>query len=268
MAFFGSKNLKTLLNGSEIILPFNENNIKNGAYELSLGAQVFQTGIKPRKVKSLKENEEIFIDPGQFALLLTEEKVKVPKNKIAFISIKAGIKFEGLVNVSGFHVDPGFQGKLLFSVYNAGPSTIVLRRGKRYFPMWFSELNEEQEYVGEHDKQSIIPIESIRALSQGELASPNELSKRIEEIKQFKTKVEWVLLGIITLLIGVSVKLWLDVGKLRDAVDFGYNNKTIELKLDSINGGIQYKIIHFNNKIDSLNKVINIKEDKKKGKRQ
>jgi dCTP deaminase len=264
MAFVGSRNLEALLTESEIIFPYSETNIKNGAYELCLGSQVFQTGIKPRALKNLKEKEEIFIEPGQFALLLTEEKVKIPKDKIAFISIKAGIKFEGLVNVSGFHVDPGFEGKLLFSVYNAGPSTIVLRRGTRYFPMWFAEMNEEQDYIGEHKNQDIIPIDPIKALSQGELASPNELSKRIDDVKQFKTKVEWGTLAIVTLLVGVSIKLWLDVGKLRDAIDFGYNNKTEELKLDSIRNDMKLTINSLNTKVDSLSNVLKKNEIKKK----
>ena len=49
------------------------------------------------------------IPPGQFAFLLTEEVVSVPPDALAFISIRAKTKFRGLVNVSGFHVDPGYQ---------------------------------------------------------------------------------------------------------------------------------------------------------------
>ncbi len=188
MAFLGTKKLKELLSASEVVTPFDENKLKNGAYELSLGSQVFQTGSRPRVVKNLTPKEKIYIEPGQFALLLTEEKVQIPKDKIAFISIKASSKFNGLVNVSGFHVDPGFKGKLLYSVYNAGPSTIVLSQGTSYFPIWFAELGESQEYKGSHGEQTQIPDDPIRALSQGELASPNELSKRIDEQKHFKTK--------------------------------------------------------------------------------
>lgn len=181
MAFIGNKSLQTLLPSLSVISDYDENRIKNGAYEMSLGSQVFQTDSSPRSVKNLNENEKIEIKPGQFALLLTKEYVTIPKDKIAFISIKAGIKFKGLVNVSGFHVDPGFEGNLLFSVYNAGPSIIVLSSGKPYFPIWFADLNESQDYNGKHEKQTLIPDEPVEALSQGELASPNVLSKRIED---------------------------------------------------------------------------------------
>ena len=49
---------------------------------------------------------------------------------MAFISIKAKLKFRGLVNVSGFHIDPGYRGKIIFAVFNAGPQPILLRRGQ------------------------------------------------------------------------------------------------------------------------------------------
>ncbi|MBF4519170.1 deoxycytidine triphosphate deaminase, partial [Flavobacterium sp. ANB] len=181
MAFIGNKNLENLLSTSEVVSHFDPKRIKNGAYEMSLGSQVFQTDSVPRSVKDLIEHEKIEIKPGQFALLLTKEYVRIPEDKIAFISIKAGVKFKGLINVSGFHVDPGFEGNLLFSVYNAGPSTIILSNNKPYFPIWFAELNESQDYKGSHEKQIRIPDEPIEALSQGDLASPSILSKKIDE---------------------------------------------------------------------------------------
>lgn len=255
MAFLGSNSLKNLLIGSDIILPFNVNNIKNGAYELTLGEQVFQTGENPRAVRNLIVDEEIYINPGQFALLLTEETVKVPKNKIAFISIKAGIKFEGLVNVSGFHVDPGFEGKLLFSVYNAGPSTILLRRGKRYFPMWFAELNETQEYVGDHENQRIIPDAPIKALSQGELASPTVLSKRIDEvntklqermglIEKEQTAKDYLVKTAVGLGVIILIKLIFDWVSYDNGFKKAIELKRKELKLDSI---INQRLVEENN---------------------
>lgn len=72
---------------------FEEKRIKSGAYELSLGKEVFVTDAKNRKPELLSEtNRGIDINPGQFALFLTKEKVHIPKDKIAFISIKAGEK--------------------------------------------------------------------------------------------------------------------------------------------------------------------------------
>lgn len=157
MSFLGVKGINELQKAKKIISPFQENRIKNGSYELSLGSEVFLTDSKNGKVEIIDavKNRQIDINPGQFALLLTAEKVSIPKDKIAFISIKAGEKLKGLVNVSGFHVDPGFSDNLIFSVYNAGPSIIVLNCGEPYFPIWFAELKtelEDDEAYGEENE--------------------------------------------------------------------------------------------------------------------
>ena len=53
----------------------------------------------------------------------------------------------GLVNVSGFHVDPGYKGRLKFAVYNAGGSDIKLTRGDAIFLIWFSELDKVSQHL-------------------------------------------------------------------------------------------------------------------------
>jgi dCTP deaminase len=254
MSFIGNENLTKLLNdGTKVIEPFNPKRILNGAYELSLGAEVFLTDDKHKKVKRLYDGEKIEIKPGQFALLLTKEYVKIPNNRIAFISIKAGIKFKGLVNVSGFHVDPGFEGNLLFSVYNAGPSNIRLSNGTAYFPIWFAKIDQEhQEYSGKHDNQTRIPDAPVEALSQGELASPNVLSKRIDENRHMKTKIEWVFLAIFTGVVALLVKVWTDSNKLKDAVDYGYKKKATEILVDSTLRDMKDSVARLNTKVDSL----------------
>lgn len=109
MAYLGSNSIRKLIFEDELISPFREGRIKYGAYELSLGEEIFQTDSSTGKKEVLKNNgDQVIIKPGQFALLLTDEKLRMPLDKIAFISIKAGIKLKGLINVSGFHVDPGF----------------------------------------------------------------------------------------------------------------------------------------------------------------
>ncbi len=255
MSFIGNDNLKALLEDHDpkVIAPFDPKRIKNGAYELSLGGEVFLTDSQKRSVKHLLNNEMIEIRPGQFALLLTKEYVKIPNDKIAFISIKAGIKFEGLINVSGFHVDPGFEGNLLFSVYNAGPSNIRLSNGTAYFPIWFAEIDQKhQDYKGAHEKQKRIPDDPVKALSQGELASPNVLSKRIEDNRNLIVRIEWIGGLIFAAMVGLLVKMSTDSSKLKDAVDYGYRKKATEMIADSALKNMKDSVTMLNKKVDSL----------------
>lgn len=248
MAFLGVKDLLRIQEKYKVVHPFDEKKVKNGAYELSLGSEVYLTDSKTGKVEIIdkEKNRQVDINPGQFALLLTEEQVNIPNDKIAFISIKAGEKLKGLINVSGFHVDPGFNDHLLFSVYNAGPSTIILNCGEPYFPIWFADLKtelEEDEAYGkdnEHFKKfGHIPPKYIEFLKRGDLTSPKALYDKIKEVEagltekilksdEKKERNEWLMKFIIGLLIMISIKLIWDWGAYKQGYKAGKNAKSIK----------------------------------------
>ncbi len=96
--------------------------------------------IQDGKHDTSHKGEKVTIPPGQFALLTTKELIYVPSNAIAFISIRAGIKFQGLVNVSGFHVAPGFRGPLKVAVYEADSRDIDLDQDERVFMIFFTSF--------------------------------------------------------------------------------------------------------------------------------
>src|SRR2546427_12576469 len=157
MAFWSSEKLKERLVTETLFEPCDLSNVKNGAYELGLGSEAFVTSDATQKTE-LDVGKQLVIPSGQFGLLVTAERVSIPEDAIGFISIKAGVKFRGLVNVSGFHVDPGFSGKLKFAVYNAGSQNIVLDRNQRVFLIWFSSLDRitTDLYKGSHQNQLLL----------------------------------------------------------------------------------------------------------------
>jgi dCTP deaminase len=105
---------------------------------LRLGTEVYLSSEDlPRK---LSKGDLISIRSGEFALLITEEEIRLPLNVMGSISMRFGFKRKGLINVSGFHVDPGYEGKLIFSVYNAGPNDIVVRRCDSLFMIFLRNL--------------------------------------------------------------------------------------------------------------------------------
>lgn len=207
MAFWSSEKLATRIEGGGLIAPYDGGAIKSAAYELSLGEECFLTSDQDNTKDKLENHDQVSIPPGQFGLLISEEVIKVPLDAIAFISIKAGVKFRGLVNVSGFHVDPGFTGKLKFSVFNAGGQPIVLQRNQRVFLIWYADLDQKTAvaYSGEHQNQSQITGEDVMRI-QGEIASPAALAKRISDLEvQFKV---WsgVILTVVLAVFAMSLK--------------------------------------------------------------
>jgi len=252
MSYLGTNRVNELIALRKVIDPAPVR-VTCGAAELSLGDEVFRTDSSEMKKEFLKqEREQVVINPGQFALLLTKESVNIPNDKIAFISIKAGIKLKGLVNVSGFHVDPGFKGNLVFSVYNAGSCPISLVRGEPCFLLWFAELDlvqsETDDYeTGDHDHkgQNSIPTKYIDALLAGELASPNVLGKRIEEyrteldtrirlVEKEHTAKDYLIKTAIGLWIVIILKLGFDWVSYGIGFQKGYASKQKEITADSL----------------------------------
>lgn len=173
-----------------LIEPFVPEQVDCAAYTLAIGPEIYvsptdqTTDPATVTVRKLDEEEAFTIPPGQFAFLLTEEIVSVPADALAFISIRAKTKFRGLVNVSGFHVDPGYRGQLTFSVFNAGPVPIHLKRGQPIFLIWYANLDRDSEYTKKDGAiRKGIDTELITAVA-GELlsfAGPSQKIRNVDE---------------------------------------------------------------------------------------
>lgn len=244
MSFLGNQKLESNL--PNLISPFNRENLESAHYELTLGDEAYLTDSQSGSKDILTESNSIVsIEPGQFALLLTNETVKVPIENLAFISIKAGLKFKGLVNISGFHVDPGFEGKLIFSVFNAGPSRILLEQGQKCFLIWYSNLVGTADYHGKHNGQSKIPLNHIQDLS-GKLASPNVLLDRVNKIDGSLDRHWWAILFILLTCVGFCSRYYWQKSEYENGFSDGYNQIEIENRVNS-----KVDLI-INDKIDSI----------------
>jgi dCTP deaminase len=142
MAFWSGEKL---LENKNVVLPFSEKQIDCNAYTLRMGSCYYRTAEQEtgheQKKTFLSAGESFLIPAGQFAFLLSKEEVEIPQNAMAFISMRTAIKFQGLINVSGFHVDPGYKGKLIYAVYNASPSPVQICENDFVFKIWFCDLD-------------------------------------------------------------------------------------------------------------------------------
>jgi dCTP deaminase len=227
MAFWSGETLTRKL--GNLIVPFDPSCVQCASYELSVGNQAFVTkddliggdaGTSLTHVlESAPPSNTVIIKPGQFAFLLTEETIEVPTNALALISMKAKLKFRGLINVSGFHVDPGFRGKLVFSMYNAGPREIILNRGQRIFIIVYADLDQASippfVYNGGSQGQSSIKAEMIEHISSGQVFSPMRLQTEMSAIRSDLTEVRIrarLIDGIVLASIGIFVSIVVAVG--------------------------------------------------------
>lgn len=198
------------------VIPWEEERVESAGYRLSVGKEYFVNGDGTSTVDQLLEGESFVISPGEFAFILTKERVQVSKSSIGFISMRANLKFRGLVNVSGFQINPGFRGNLVFAVFNAGPRHINIRYGDEIFSVWFADLDEPA--VDDHEEGGKIPnnltgipSDIINGIS-GEALTAYQLSKQIRELTEKVTKTRTLLFRLI-IIAGIILSLFLLINR-------------------------------------------------------
>jgi dCTP deaminase len=223
MPFWSSQTLADRID--ELIAPPNPEAIDCNAITLSVGEEIYITPeleeIHTRSKVLLRNNQGFLIPPGQFAFLMTEEVVRVPPTAMAFISMKATFKMKGLVNVSGFHADPGWEGPLIFAVFNAGPSPVHLHRGLPLFLIWYAELDHESDKRKSGLGPRQIPPATINNMTGGvnsvnlldkrlvdeantRRSEDDKLSERIHDVEKSQTRITVTLGVILTIALSIA----------------------------------------------------------------
>jgi dCTP deaminase len=163
--------------------------VRQCSYDLRLGRELYRAGESAPRF--LTENDPyVSLPPGQFAILTCHEIVEIPNNMMAFISVRSKYKLEGLVNISGFHVDPTFKGVLRFGVQNVGPADVLLKLYEPTFTIFFAELTSEKIGDGRdneddvHFKQGLtgIRLEDVQLLG-GRNFTLSTLQKEVDRLR-------------------------------------------------------------------------------------
>jgi len=201
VTFWSGEKLKNRLLGEGLVSPFKESQVDCAAYTLTLGGSAFTSSDGQNRAEMVAQGKSpgewnvlpgktVTIQSGQFALLLTNEIVTIPSDAVGFISIKARAKFDGLINVSGFHVDPGWKGRLIFAVFNAGPQDLVYERGMPLFLLFMADLERSSELVKKgNPSYERIPADLMQRLG-GEVPSLYKVKKKTNEMEHQLKSIE------------------------------------------------------------------------------
>lgn len=223
MSFLTSQAIKKLNDSNrvstppqpDLVEPFDATRIAQASYELSLGQESFISEKNP-EIRTLGPGSMLKIPAGQMAFLTTKEKVNIPKDCLAFISIKASKKLKGLINISGFHVDPGYSGHLLFSVFNSSPTDVSLKEGDALFLIWFYKLDTEDQTPYPANKGGkTINTDLVDKITDA-FPSNGEISR---ELLSLKNKIQLIGWGMVAIGLPVGLiffQLVLDTWKGRD----------------------------------------------------
>ena len=212
---WSSETLKSEL--PRLVEPYDPARIICASYELSMGNEAWVTHDNDPQTRvrvNLDRDERVNIPAGQFALLLVDEIVEIPRRAIGLISIKSAVKVRGLINVSGFHVDPGYRGRLVFGVFNAGSKPITIGQGEPTFLLWYVSLDRPTDNVYSGSRQDVLHITDEQVMNlKGPTFNPTALADRVTKLENhhnwWRTIALSISAGLILLVVGFILGEWI-----------------------------------------------------------
>ncbi len=142
---------------------FDAQRLNEASYDLRVGDEVYLSENQiPTRLGP--DSPYVVLPPGQFALVKTYEEIRIPRDLIGLLSIRSKFKFQGLINISGFHVDPTYTGNLIFSVQNVGPNDIRLKYLEPVFMLMWANLLTKYEGKERAPGYSRIQLEHMAQL--------------------------------------------------------------------------------------------------------
>lgn len=150
-----------------MITPFVERGVQGGkSYGLSVaGYDIRIDKIKHERFRTLNDDGSwVFrVDPGDFILASSVERIKMPNDVIAFVKDKSSWAREGLA-LQNTVLEPGWEGFITLELSFHRPSHhLVIRRGDPIAQVIFQYLDEpaEKPYSGKYQNQAAEPVQAI-----------------------------------------------------------------------------------------------------------
>jgi len=158
--------IESAVNTGEIeISDFSKDCLMPASYDLRIGEEAF-TLSAGRVIYPEKEGLEV--QPGDFALAMTHEKLRLPTNMMGRFGLRSVFARRGLVLTGGLQVDPGFEGKLIVGLINFSAETIAMPYLTPFCSLELARLPKHCSipYHGPYQGQEHITDEVIKTLPQ------------------------------------------------------------------------------------------------------
>jgi len=140
-----SDDIITMVQNQRLIIDgFDKGCLQSTSYDFRIGKKAVVGG---QGNELDLEDRPLVIDPGSYAGLISLEKVKLPNNVYAQIGSKRKFSYDGLILLTGSIIDPGYEGYLLFGLYNASTKKVVLPKSTKLCNVIFHRLPKEVKPV-------------------------------------------------------------------------------------------------------------------------
>lgn len=149
---FNEEKIKKLIE-DEIIEHGSEKNAEGIKYDFRLDDRFLKSKHKKPVLLSdfgSGDTENTSIQPGETVFVRTQEILHLPDDIKAELSHKRQMAHEGIQVLGGFCVDPKYEGRLIFGLFNYGSEPFPLEAGRKLIAAQFYRLSPDE--VGDFPK--------------------------------------------------------------------------------------------------------------------
>jgi dCTP deaminase len=198
--------IRSAISDREIVLnPFCPDRLEPASYDARVGTWAFSSSLR-EKIR-LSEKGLLVIEPGEFAVLETRERITLSNRVAGQLGLRSEYAKQGLLMHSGPQIDPTFEGILKVRLVNLAPKKIALTYEAPFLTIQFFRLaspvsrtyagpSQKQEGVGGADIQDLVEMEGM-TLGQV-MKTLAALAKDVSELRGSVSRLSWILPLIIS----------------------------------------------------------------------
>jgi deoxycytidine triphosphate deaminase len=136
-----------------------------------------------------KQGTELVVTPGEMVFVMTKETLNLPINIYSQLSPRRKMTEFGIVTLGGFAIDPGYNGKLLFGLYNVSSEDFKLVPNAKLAGAVFYEL-EDDELLSDYTPPKAIDGFSSTLIEKISKYQPIGIKTLEESVKEIKKQLE------------------------------------------------------------------------------
>jgi len=143
---------------------FSEECLQPASYDLRVGEEGYT--LSAGEVINIQKVGSFEIQPGDFAIIMTHEKLQLPNNMLGRLGLRSAYARMGLLATVGPQIDPGFEGKLVIGIVNFSSQTIKLPYLTPFCSLELQRLQSSAStpYRGPYQGQEHLTDEVIRKI--------------------------------------------------------------------------------------------------------
>lgn len=191
MSVISGEKIEQLIEKKELIIePLDRECLQPASVDLRVGRRVMKSPIlrEQGKVIDLAKEKETSILPGQFASVLTLERLVLPLNICGRVGLRSFYARKGLISFHGTQVDPGFSGYLVVPLVNMGPEPIILEYGKPFVTLELNYLEtaSSKTYSGDYQNQTDFSPDDINFILRAQAVGVTDFLQVRQDIVELR----------------------------------------------------------------------------------